>query len=858
MHRPRFAAVIFTVLLLPALRFSALPLQAQQPTAPDFTRDVEPLFAKRCQGCHGAAQQLSGLRLDQSEAALKGGYSGPVIIPGKSADSKLIARVTSTKKGFSMPPVGAPLTEAEVATLRTWIDGGAKWPVQQTKAIAPKNTHWAYQPIRRPATPDIRKRTWPRNPIDAFILARLESDNIEPSPEASRTTQIRRLSLDLTGLLPAAAEVEDYLADNRPDAYERLVDRLLASPHYGEKWARPWLDLARYADSDGYEKDLARPHAWRYRNWVINALNSDMPYDEFVTEQVAGDLLPNATTEQRVATGFHRNALTNREGGVDRAEARFEQTINRTNTLGTVFLGLTVGCAQCHNHKFDAISQKEYYQFFAFENNIEERDIDAPLPGEVGPYLRARPVYDRERKDILEQYGIAPLQTEWESHIREAILKPGANLEWDFAVTAYVAMEDNARKLMLMDAAKRTTRQQEQLTNYFVRNIGPDLGKMPSHVTCLKDAREKLVALEAGFTRLTQAQTVIEDPAPTKTHLALGGDHRAPGIEVEPGTLAVLPPLKANGTPTRLDLARWMTSRENPLTARVEVNRIWQELFGIGIVRTSEDFGTQGDRPSHPEVLDWLAAELQQNGWSLKQLTKTIVTSATYRQTSKVRKDLETRDPGNTLLARQSRLRLSAELVRDAALAAGGLLDTEVGGKSVKPPLPQGVAELGYANSVKWKESTGPDRYRRGLYIHFQRTTPYPQLMNFDAPDSNVACTRRTRSNTPLQALNLLNDPVFLEAAQGLAMRSMTEASGSFTDRLQYTFETCLSRKPSQQEKERLSKYFDQQLGILKKDSKAVTSLFPVAPDGTNSAEAAAWVGVSRVLLNLDEFITRE
>jgi len=301
-----------------------------------------------------------------------------------------------------------------------------------------------------------------------------------------------------------------------------------------------------------------------------------------------------------------------------------------------------------------------------------------------------------------------------------------------------------------------------------------------------------------------------------------------------------------------------MVSRDNPLTARVEANRIWQELFGKGIVRTSEDFGTQGDRPTHPELLNWLAAELQENVSSRKQLIKTILMSATYRQSSKARKELETRDPDNSLLARQSRLRLTAELVRDAALAAGGLLDTEVGGRSVKPPLPSGVAELGYANSVKWKESTGPERYRRGLYIHFQRTTPYPQLMNFDAPDSNVACTRRTRSNTPLQALNLLNDPVFLEAAQGLALRSITEASGSFSDRLQYTFETSLARRPSQQEKERLSRYFDQQLGILKKDTKAISSLLPVTPDGANPAEAAAWVGISRVLLNLDEFITRE
>jgi hypothetical protein len=364
--------------------------------------------------------------------------------------------------------------------------------------------------------------------------------------------------------------------------------------------------------------------------------------------------------------------------------------------------------------------------------------------------------------------------------------------------------------------------------------------------------------LVASFTPLTQAMTIAEDSKPSKAHIALGGDYKSPGVEVESGTLAVLPPLKAKGTPSRLDLARWIVSRENPLTARVFVNRTWQELFGRGLVRTSDDFGSQGEKPTHPELLDWLASEFQNNGWSRKQLIRTIVTSATYRQSSKVRNELLAKDPDNTWLARQSRLRLPAELVRDNALAAGGILNTAIGGKSVKPPIPAGVAELGYGNSVKWVESKGTDRYRRGLYIHFQRTTPYPQLMNFDAPDSNVACTRRSRSNTPLQALNLLNDVVFLEAAQGLATRILTESKGPVGQRLDFAFETCLARHPKESEKERLARYFDQQLGLLKKDTKVASSLLPLAPEGVDPVEAAAWVGVSRVLLNLDEFITRE
>jgi mono/diheme cytochrome c family protein len=826
----------------------------------DFARDIAPIFAKRCQGCHGAAQQMSGLRLDVEDAAMKGGYSGPVIIPGKSGESRLIARVSSAKAGFMMPPMGERLTSEQVAVLKAWIDSGAKWPALQAKTgnNPSRSNHWSFQPVNRPALPDVRNRAWIRNLIDAFVLARLEAEHIEPSPEAQKTTLIRRASLDLTGLPPSAAEVDEFVSDNRPDAYERLVERLLASPHYGEKWARQWLDLARYADSDGYEKDLVRPYAWRYRNWVIDALNKNMPFDEFTIEQIAGDLLPNATVEQRVATGFHRNTLTNREAGVDRAEARFEQTVNRANTIGTVWLGLTVGCAQCHNHKFDPISQKEYYQLVAFVNNVEEADIDAPLPGEIGGYLRARPAYDRERNEILNQYGISELQTIWESKMREAMAKPGVNLEWDFAVTAYRASVDNASKLIATDPATRTIRQQETLSNYFLHNTGPDFEREKAHANCLKEARARMDELNASFTPLTQAMTVVEDAHPAPAHIALGGDYRAPGVEVQPGTLAVLPALKQQGRVDRVALARWIASRENPLTARVAVNRMWQEFFGQGLVRTSDDFGNQGDKPTNPELLDWMAAEFMSNGWDVKQMHKTIVMSATYRQSSHVRKELLTRDPDNSLLARQSRLRLPAELIRDEALLASGLLNTAIGGRSVRPPQPAGVAELGYSNNVKWKESTGPERYRRGLYIHFQRTTPYPQLTNFDAPDSNVACTRRTRSNTPLQALNLLNDPVFLEAAQALAERTLKEGHGGTGEKLEYAFETCLSRKPTPAERERLSRYFDQQIGILKSDARAAFELLPVVPEGVDRTEAAAWVGISRVLLNLDEFITRE
>ena len=806
-----------------------------QSTKIDFTRDIEPVLRKKCQVCHGAQQQMNGLRLDDGEAALRGGYSGPVIVPGKSAASKLIERVSSTKKDFMMPPAGERVSPAEIDRLRAWIDQGASWPASAAKTQArPKSAHWAFQPVARAQPPSIQNRNWVRNPIDQFVLARLEADGITPSPDAGRLTLLRRVKLDLTGLPPSPEEVAEFLNDNRADAYEQLVERLLALPHYGEKWARHWLDLARYADSDGYEKDQSRPYAWRWRNWVIDALNRDMPFDQFTTEQIAGDLLPNATVEQRVATGFHRNTLTNREAGVSRVEARFEQVLNRANTVGTVWLGLTVGCAQCHDHKYDPISQKEYYQFFAFFNGAEDEFIEAPLPGEMGPFLQARPEYDKKRAELLAEYKIPELQIEWERRIRVGLDTPGKDLEFDFSLTSMRAMFDHAEKILRMPPEKRTARQSRRLTDYFINSPGPAIARDKELTAKFKELREKLGKLNETLPALTEAQILVDDPQSPKTHIAIRGDYRNPGIEVQPGVLAILPSMKPAEAP-RLDLARWLTSADNPLTARVAVNRMWQEFFGRGLSRTADDFGTQGEKPTHPELLDWLARQFMERGWSMKQMHRLIVTSATYRQSSNARPEIDQRDPDNTLLARQKRLRLPAESIRDSALYASGLLNTAIGGRSVRPPIPAGVVELGYANSVKWNESQGPDRYRRGLYIHFQRTTPYPQLMNFDAPDSNVTCARRRTSNTPLQALNLLNDPVFVEAAQALAVRLLQQTPQSVAARLDKAFLLCLGRRPSGRERERLAKYVDEQAGA---DS--------------------AWTGVARILLNLDEFITRE
>jgi mono/diheme cytochrome c family protein len=753
----------------------------------DFVKDIQPIFAQHCYACHGPEKQESGFRLDVRKRALAGGDYGPAIVKDHSAKSPLLLRVAGVGEDERMPPEGEgkPLTVDQVALLRAWIDQGAIWPDEANTTVAQKTSsnHWSFQPIQRPALPAVKAADWVRNPIDTFILARLESEGVAPSAEADKHTLIRRLSIDLIGLPPTPAEIDDFVHDASRNAYERVVDRLLASPHYGERYGRYWLDLARYADTDGYEKDLARPHAWRYRDWVIGALNSDIPFDQFTVQQLAGDLLPDATVEQRTATGLHRNTLTNREGGADPEEDRTKQTVDRTNTTGTIWLGLTVGCANCHTHKYDPVTQREYFGLYGFFNNLDE--VDIALDGGSDKQIRMGDV----RNDPAD---------------------------------------DRAGK-------KRQGKQKSEPREF--------------------------------------APAVADRSEPRENYLHVRGDFLTKGQIVEPHTPEVLPLLKPRGEKAdRLDLARWIVDPSNPLTARVAVNRFWQWHFGRGLVNTGDDFGTQGEPPSHPELLDWLASEFRDSGWRMKKLHKLIVMSATYRQSSAARPELYQRDPYNTWLARQNRLRFEAEIVRDVALSASGLLNPAVGGKSVRPPQPPEIAALSYAGSVRWVESTGADRYRRGLYTWFQRTSPYPSLMSFDAPDSNLACARRERSNTPLQALTLLNDVVFVECAQALGRRIAQEpvATAVAADgtggsdqpivdaRLRFAVRLCLNRETTDTELERLRKLYEEARGDFEKDQEAAKEFAgDPLPEKTTRAEAAAWTIVARTLMNLDEFITR-
>lgn len=798
--------------------------QSAEPT-PDFAKDIQPLFQSRCYACHGPRLQMSGLRLDRKSAAQR------VLQPDSAKQVPLLQRVTGAPGISPMPPAGPRLTPAQLAALQSWIAQGAPWPDS-----AADKPHWAFQPIVRPLPPNPGTNPT-QNRIDQFVFAKLTRERLTPSPEAPRPILLRRLSLDLTGLPPTPAETAAFLADTRPDAYLRQADRLLASPHFGEKWARHWLDLARFADSDGYEKDWFRPWAWRYRDWVIDAYNRDLPFDRFTTEQIAGDLLPNATPGQKVATGFHRNTLTNREGGVDNNQFRFENTVDRAATVSTVWLGLTAGCAQCHDHKFDPIPQKDFYRLFAFFDNLDEVDIDAPRPGELGPYLAARGEYQQKRRQLLDEYKVPELQAAWEQRLHETIANPGKWLDWDLAWDCVNKLTEggDGGRILLKPAAKRTPREQEVLTTHFIRNYHFASGPRVYREVKFKELDDKLTALKKQYAQLSQAMTVAERDNPQPTHLRLRGNYKDLGDELQPSTPTVLPALGAKTRPTRLDLARWLTAPENPLTARVAVNRIWQELFGQGIVKTSDDFGTRGEPPTHPELLDWLATEFRDNGWSTKAIIRTIVTSDTYRQSSGARPELDERDPNNLLLARQSRLRLPSELIRDQALAVSGLLNLEIGGPSIRPPQPAGVTELGYGKRAGsgsgWEETTGTARYRRGLYIQFQRSTPYPQLVTFDAPKSNVPVCRRERSDTSLQALNLLNDPVFVEAAQALAYRIETESGPAFADRLVYAYRLTLNRPPTAAESRSLAKFWERQ---------------------------PSWTGLAAILLNLDEFITRE
>jgi hypothetical protein len=749
-----------------------------------FNREIRPILSEQCFSCHGfdAKHRKADLRLDTREGAVADNDGVRAIIPGDPAKSELWKRLLSQDPEEVMPPPEAhkpKLTAKQLATLRRWIEEGA-----------PYEPHWAFTAPVRPTL----KEKGPAA-IDALIDQGLKEAGLTPSPEASPDKLLRRVSLDLTGLPPTPAELDAFAQARAKDpeaAYAAAIDRLLASSAYGERWGRWWLDQARYADSNGYSIDAPRS-IWKYRDWVVGSLNADLPFDRFTVEQLAGDLLPDAGEAQRIATGFHRNTPINQEGGIDVEQFRIDSVFDRVGTTGTVWLGLTVGCAQCHDHKFDPITQKEFYRMFAFFNNQKEPTMKVSDPSRDEAKLAAA-VRDADQalSTWLDQ-NKATLQT-WEAGLTKA---------------TSAKLPGPAKAALRKTAAKRSVADRAAL---FAASPG---GADKAFKALQKRAKDAADLRDGGPTTL-----VLKELAKTrKTHLLTAGDFTRPAEEVTPGVLSVLHAFKPDqGAVDRLDLARWIASNQNPLTARVIANRVWQAYFGRGIVETDNDFGSQGTPPSHPELLDWLAVEFVEQGWSLKSLHRTIVHTRAYRRDSANRADLIEKDPDNRLLARQTRLRLDAELVRDSALVASGILTHKVGGPPVYPPIPDGVMSLGQVKRV-WNTSKGADRTRRGLYTFTYRVTPPPAFAVFDAPDGLSTCTRRNRSNTPLQALTLLNDPAYFEAAQALA--KVIEKEGLAT-----AFRRCTSRAPEAAE-----------LAVL-------------SPLDRLSA--------ARALLNLDETITRD
>ena len=996
----------------------------------DFARDVAPLLERSCLRCHGAKKHQAGLSLHDEAKAMAGGDSGPVIVPGDSAESLLIQAVARVDEGSAMPPDGSgdPLTAEEVGVLRAWIDAGAKWAGATKPAQPDAPDHWSFIPPKPPAIPAVAHAGAARNPIDAFVLARLDQEGLEPSPEADRRTLIRRLSLDLVGLPPTPEEVDAFLADDRADAYERLVDRLQDSPRHGELWARHWLDRARYADTNGYEKDRERS-IWPFRDWVVRALNADMPFDRFTVEQIAGDLLPNPTPDQLTATGFHRNTMINEEGGIDVEEFRFNAVVDRVATTGTTWLGLTVQCAQCHTHKYDPITQREYYQLFAFLDNADEPEVDLPdpavaarreaieakaremeaalpsrYPAEGPDSLKAKmeaweksihpvrwtvapPVKvasrknatmtvrpdgsvlvsgDKPNNDVYEVDlkvdlkatairlevlpdpslpengpGRAPLfqvgdflLTEVEATARpEGSTEPPRPIKFARVTEDYAAKDRSAalavdgvtdtgwsvaggvgkphaavfelaedldgrpteirltlhqefihqttigrfrlsvadarpvaasgvpaeiEEVLLVEPPHRSADQAQALASYYL-SVAPELA----------EARKPIDELRASKPRFATTMVMRErDPEHARTtRIHKRGEFLKPAEPVEPGVPAVLHPLPSDAPRNRLTFARWLVAGDNPLVGRVVMNQLWQAYFGRGLVTTPEDFGTQGEKPTHPELLDWLATEFPRRGWSLKAMHRLIVTSATYRQSSQATPDQVARDPRNALLARGPRFRVGAETIRDIALASAGLLDDRFAGPSVKPPQPDGATALAYGQEA-WTPSVGADRYRRGLYTFLKRTAPFAAFATMDAPSPDVACTRRERSNTPLQALTLLNDVVFVEAAQALGRRIVREAAAPEA-RVDRGFLLVLGRPPRDDERARVLAFRDAQLArfrdggldaALVAGAKVASPPSPLlaAPEGVDPAELASWTAVARVLLNLDEAVTKE
>jgi mono/diheme cytochrome c family protein len=1018
------------------------PPQSGEP-AIDFNRQIRPILSDNCFACHGPDEKTrkAKLRLDTKEGIFgKLRSEGIAVVPGKADESRLLDRIESHDPNAVMPPPksGKTLKPEQIALLKKWIDQGA-----------PYTTHWAFEAPKKSAVPQTNKPDWVRNPVDAFILAEMQRHDLEPSAEAGKTMLIRRVTLDLTGLPPTPEEVDAFLADKSNDAYEKVVDRLLKSPRYGEHMARFWLDAARYGDTHGLHLDNFR-EMWLYRDWVIKAFNDNKPYNQFLIEQLAGDLLPNATLDQQIATGFNRCHITTNEGGSIAEEVYVRNVVDRVDTTGTVFLGLSVGCARCHDHKFDPIKTREYYQLFAFLNNLDGNPLDgnAALPPPVvkvptaeqttalnklderraevqqkiaaavaqvkyddsgdakepAPLKRAdyvwiddtlpkgakpvfeghadgqwqfvgkpdHPVFSGEKShqhtakgqsqhffteanpglrvgegDVLFAYvyldpkqpprevmmqwntgewkhraywgenlvafgkdksperlhlGKLPKAGEWvrlEVPAAKVGIAPGSiingwaftqfdgNIYWDNAgivtqtpqgeqnfdtFTSWLAVEKAAgggnlpkplQDALKLDHAKRSEQQQRELRDYFIthawtktRSTFDPLIKQLAAIDKERDAIDKQLP----------ATLVWKERADIRpAYILKRGEYDQRGEQVERGTPAFLPPLAEQAPRNRLGLGQWLASPAHPLTARIQVNRLWQQVFGTGLVKTAEDFGAQGERPSHPELLDWLAVQFVEEGWDMKAMMKRLVMSATYRQTSKVTKDRLTKDAANRYLSRGPRYRLDAEMLRDQALAVSGLLVEKVGGPSVKPPQPSGLWEaVGYvtSNTAKFTPDTGHEKvHRRSMYIFWKRTAPPPMMAIADAPSRESCLVRRERTNTPLQALLLLNEPQYVEAARVLAEQALKQGNEKPEERIAFLFKRVTARVPDAREMAVLLETYKTHLATYQQDVEKAKKLIAVGetkPDAAlNPSEVAAWTMIANLLLNLDEVLNK-
>ena len=998
-----------------SLLLAAAPITARAAEAIDFNRDVRPILSDKCFACHGPdeAERTGGFRLDVQESAFGEADSGlRPIVPGDLESSELILRITSDDESLRMPPVDShkSLSAEEIETLRRWVAGGAPW-----------RRHWSLVAPVQPELPPVQREHWPRGEIDRFILARLEREGLAPSPEADRATLLRRVALDLTGLPPTPAETDAFLRDNRPDAYERVVDRLLASSRYGEHRSRYWLDAARYGDTHGLHLDNYR-EMWPYRDWVVRAFNDNLPFDQFIVEQLAGDLLPEPTEAQLVATGFNRCNVTTNEGGSIAEEVYVRNVVDRVETFGTVMLGLTVGCTRCHDHKYDPLTMGDFYSLFAYFNSIDGNEMDenredpapvirvataeqkarlAELDGQiasfearlagdwpeldaqqaaweqqfsqaastadgesttagqtatlaisdwhwVGPFtdnlrylkskrhgpegkpinldqrfktptgeeigwarrtdwpdgqvhgglpgeLAANFLYraitvDRRQslelslgsddgirvylngKEVLKNYvSRAPAADQeklvlklkrGENHLLMKILNFGGPSGFYFAAkTELPIMPPDALAALRLPPAARSAEQRALARQFFRNNAAqsPPLDQVRTELAAARTARAEVDA--------AVATTLIwrEKAEPKPAFILTRGEYDQHGAQVERRTPAVLPPMDPALPNNRLGLARWVAAPSNPLTARVAVNRFWQQVFGTGLVKTANDFGSQGESPSHPELLDRLATEFVADGWNVKNLMRRIVTSAAYRQSSRITPELYARDPENRLLARGARFRLDAETLRDQALFAGGLLVETLGGPSVKPPQPAGLWEaVAFVGSTTetFVADVGPEKiHRRTLYTFIKRTAPPPEMNTFDAPSRESCIVRRERTNTPLQALLLLNDPQYVEAARGLAIRALTEGGGDEAVRAAFLFRAAASREPIGVELTDLIEAYQAELAHYRADPDAAAKLIAAGaapPDASlDPAELAAWTMVANVILNLDEVVTK-